>query len=193
MSDDDAFTPLTTARDNVHAMEIRSLLEAEGIDVFVQGEHHRSLEGALGVYVDLVVKVRRGDLDDARVLLEEAEFAEHLPAQEVAAEDVDDESIHRFIEQSPDADRPKVAGPRPIFAVLLAILLPIGAGHFYVKKRAIGLVIGALLLIDWILYTRGWNVTLAILGLVAVDAIGAAITARRARQLAQLDSAREPS
>jgi hypothetical protein len=50
-----------------------------------------------------------------------------------------------------------------------------------------------LLLIDWILYTQGWNVTLAILGLVAVDAVGAALTARRARALAQLDTAREPS
>jgi glycosyltransferase involved in cell wall biosynthesis len=34
--------------------------------------------------------VRRSDVDDARELLEEAKYAEHIPAEEVAAEDVDD-------------------------------------------------------------------------------------------------------
>jgi hypothetical protein len=183
VTEEDPFTRLTSARNNVHAMEIRSLLEAEGIEVFVQGENHRALEGMLGVYVELFVMVRKSDIDDARELLEEAKYAEHIPAEEVAAEDVDDESIHRFVAQSPDENRPRVTGPRPIFAVVLAVLIPLGAGHFYVKKRVIGAVIGSLLLLDWILYIRGWNVTLAVVGLVAVDAIGAAITAKRMRAL----------
>jgi hypothetical protein len=179
----DPFVRLTTARDNVETMGIRSLLESEGIDVFVQGEHHRALEGALlGAFVELVVMVRRSDLDDARELLEEAQYAEHLPAEEVAVDQIDDASIHRFRAQSPDEHRPSLRRPRPALAILLAVLVPLGAGHFYVGKRGIGIVLGALLVLDWILFFRGWNVTFAVLALVGIDALGAAVSARRAGQ-----------
>ena len=178
---DDSFVLLTTARDNVDAMGIRSVLEAEGIEVFVQGEHHRAMEGAFGIFVELRVMVRRSDLDEARELLEEAKFAEHLPAEEIAAADVTDKSVHRFNERSPDVERTDTRRPKPIVAVLLAILLPIGAGHFYVGKRRIGMIIGALLIIDWILYLQGWFVAPAVIALVSLDALGALIAARRAQ------------
>jgi hypothetical protein len=44
---------LTTCSDAVEPMSIRAMLEAEGIEVFVQGEHHRAQLGFLGSYVDL--------------------------------------------------------------------------------------------------------------------------------------------
>ncbi len=176
---DDPFVLLTTARDNVDAMGVRSVLEAEGMEVFVQGEHHRAMEGAFGVFVELRVMVRRSDLDEARELLEEATYAEHLPAEEIAAEDVADKSVHRFNENHPDEQRAEGRAPKPILAVVLAVLLPIGAGHFYVGKRRTGAIIGALLILQWILYLQGWNVTIAVLFLVALDALGAVIAARR--------------
>jgi hypothetical protein len=178
---DDSFVLLTTARDNVDAMGIRSVLEAEGIEVFVQGEHHRAMEGAFGIFVELRVMVRRSDLDEARELLEEAKFAEHLPAEETAAADVADKSVRRFNEDRPDIERTHERRPNPIVAVLLAIVLPIGAGHFYVGKRRTGMILGALLVIDWILFFQGWTVTLAVVALVAFDALGALIAARRAQ------------
>lgn len=186
MAEDDAFTLLTTARDNVEAMSIRSVLESEGIDVFVQGEHHRALEGMLGAFVDLRVMVRRSQLDDARELLEEAAYAEHLEAEPVQADEVEDASIHRFVERSPepaetddDASLEPTRRRHPALAVLLALVIPIGMGHIYAGRRLIGAIVGSLLLIDWVLMLRGWDVSLAVLGLLAFDAIGGALAARR--------------
>ncbi len=176
---DDPFVLLTTARDNVDAMGIRSVLEAEGIEVFVQGEHHRAMEGAFGVFVELRVMVRSSDHDEARELIEEAKYAEHLPPEEVADEEVVDKSILRFKESHPEEQSADKKAPKPVLAVVLAVLLPIGAGHFYVGKRRTGAILGALLILQWILYLQGWNVMIAAGFLIALDAFGALMTARR--------------
>ena len=81
--DPNAMVLLKICRDQVDAISTRALLEAEGIEVFVQGEHHRAMEGALlGAMIELRAMVRFSDLEDARELIEELDYAEHLPAED---------------------------------------------------------------------------------------------------------------
>lgn len=190
----DGLVLLTTARDNVDAMGIRSVLEAEGIHVFVQGEHHRAMEGMLGIFVELRVMVPRSQLDDARELLEEAAYAEHLPPEtEPVDEEVDDRSIGRFRDRASEAEASSASAetdqPRrhPGLALLLSVLIPLGAGHFYAGRRKTAAILGTLLVIDWILFAQGWNVTVAVIFLVMFDALGSIVAINRANARASMD------
>ena len=180
---------LMTCRDQVEAMGVRSLLESEGIEVLVQGEHHRALEGAL--LGALRVMVRRRELDDARELLEEAAYAEHLPPDADDAP-IEDNSVLRFREQfdDPDAEAPTsdVPARKPAMAVALALLLPFGTGHMYARRHLTGVAIGIALLVNFTLWLRGWFVLPAVVALVAFDAIWSSVAVRRDLQRRALDA-----
>ncbi len=185
---------LMTCRDQVEAMGVRSLLESEGIEVLVQGEHHRALEGALlGAMIELRVMVRRGDLDDARELLEEVAYAEHLPPDDEVAP-IEDKSVLRFREQfdDPDADVPTSDAParKPAMAAALAVLVPFGSGHIYARRPVTGAAIGVALLVNFVLWLQGWFVLPAVVALVGFDAIWSSVMVRRDLQRRALDAAR---
>jgi hypothetical protein len=189
VTDPDELVLLTTCSDSVEPMSIRAMLEAEGIEVFVQGEHHRAQLGFLGSYVDLRVMVRAHDLEDARELLEEAAYAEHLPHDD-GPEVEDDPSMRRFRErigELPDespGDAVQGAGsvrPRPAaLAAILACSLTFGTGHMVARlwSTAAVLAITELFLIGMLLGGRA-IAAIAIAALVLYDAIGGTLAVRR--------------
>lgn len=173
----DSFVLLKTCRDDVEAMSLRSLLEAEGIEVFVQGEHHRAVEGALmGAMIELRAMVRQADLDEARELIEELDYAEHLPAEPVPA-DPDDKSLQQFRDRetgtNPDAPR------NPTSAVWRAMLLPFGGGHLYAGRTGVAAVLAAIQALNVILGLLGWGVGTAVMSLIVFDALFSAAALRR--------------
>lgn len=76
MSDD--MVVIHTAHDNAEADIIKSILEEEGILVFVQGYNHRSMLGMVGTYIDINIMVPERDAERARKYIAEAA----IPQQE---------------------------------------------------------------------------------------------------------------
>src|SRR5690606_30791179 len=116
--------------------------------------------------------------------LEEEAFAEHLPPEPSDAP-IDDPSVLRFRESldDPDAelrlDRHTPSPRIPAVAVVLALFIPIGAGHFYARRPLFGAAVFLGVMLDFSLWLRGWFVAPAVLGLVAFDAIGSFLAVRR--------------
>ena len=164
-------------------MSIRGLLEAEGIEVFVHGENHRAMEGALlGAMIELRAMVRFSDLEDARELIEELDYAEHLPAEDVEP-DPDDRSLQQFQTREVQTfDTSRSSGK----AALLAIVLPFGAGHFYANRRGFAGGIAALQLLNLGLLLQGWTVWRMAIATVIFDAVFSGVAIRRDRQRAKL-------
>lgn len=190
------FVPLTTCRDDAEVIGIRSVLEAEGIRVFVQGEHHRAVTGRLfGAMVELRVFVQRADLENARELLEEVEYAEHLPPDNVEA-DPKDRSLQRFLEEHDEAseplvepDLPKNLSPRRSWvAVLIALFVPFGIAHLYARRPGRALVLFVLLVMTFALKFTFANVWLVRVVLVSLDAIGAVLAIRQDRAKGYLEA-----
>lgn len=136
---DDELVLLTTCGNTVEAAATKSMLEAEGIVVFIHGEHHRAQLGFLGTYVDLRLMVRAAALSDAKELLEEAKYAEHI-APEDDGSAADDLSIQRWRERAgsepatTDDDELTVPALRPrsiAVPIALGIVLGLGTGHLY--------------------------------------------------------------
>ncbi len=182
--DPDTLVLLKICRDQVDAMSVRSLLESEGIEVLVQGEHHRAMEGALlGAMIELRAMVRFADLEVARELLEELDYAEHLPAEEVEP-DPDDRSLRQFQERSPAVP---AARRDARVAAALAVVLPFGAGHFYAGRKGFALGIAAIQLFNLVFWLKGWNVSRMVLLVVVFDAVFSGVAIRRDRQHDALD------
>lgn len=165
--DPDSLVLLATYSDQAEAMTVRGLLAAEGIDVFVHGENPIAMEGSkLGSVVELRVMVRFDDLDEARELVEELDYAEHLPPEAVAP-DPADRSLQAFNTRSP-ATQP---GKDPTKAALLALLLPLGTGHYYAGRSRTGATLAVLQIACVVLWSQGWTVWPAMLGVAVFDAL----------------------
>ena len=164
-------------------MSIRGLLEAEGIEVFVHGENHRAMEGALlGAMIELRAMVRFSDLEDARELIEELDYAEHLPAEDIEP-DPDDQSLQQFqTREAVKFDTSRSSAK----AALLAVVLPFGAGHFYAGRRGFAAAIAALQLLNLGLALQGWMMWRMVIATVIFDAVFSGVAIRRDRQRAKL-------
>ncbi len=181
--DPDALVLLKICRDQVDAMSVRGLLEAEGIEVFVQGENHRAMEGALlGAIIELRAMVRFKDLDEARELIEELDYAEHLPAEPVEP-DPDDKSLQQFqsrhvapIDTTRDSRK----------AALWALLIPFGAGHYYAGRHGFAACIAGIQLLWFALALQGWFVWHLVLTMAVFDAVFSGVAIRRDRERAKL-------
>lgn len=181
--DPDTLVLLKICRDQVESMSIRSMLGAEGIEVFIHGENHRAMGGALlGAVLELRAMVRFSDLEDARDLIQELDYAEHLPAEEVEA-DPDDRSLQQF--QSREIETVDT-GRSSDKAALLAVVLPFGAGHFYAGHRGFAAGIAALQLLNLGLALQGWAVWRMAIAAVLFDAVFSGVAIRRDRQRAKL-------
>ncbi|MEM6292478.1 MAG: DUF2007 domain-containing protein [Myxococcota bacterium] len=177
---------LTVCRDQVEAMTVRSLLEAEGIEVLIQGEHHRALEGSLlAAAIELRAMVRFADLDDARELLEELAYAEHLPAEPLDA-DADDKSLQQFQQRAPAPTKAR-AEKSPVIAGVLALVIPFGAGHAYAGRSFIGGAIGLVQFVNIALALQGWNVWRVAIAAVVFDVIFSGVAIRHAAAREALD------
>ncbi len=182
----DALVLLTVCRDQVEAMTVRSLLESEGIEVLIQGEHHRALEGSLlAAAIELRAMVRFADLDDARELLEELAYAEHLPPEPVEA-DADDRSLQQFQARPPVPSRAR-APKSPMLAAGLALIIPFGAGHAYAGRPVVAGVVALVQFINIAMYLQGWGVWHVALGVALFDAVFSGVAIRHAAAREALD------
>lgn len=164
-------------------MSVRSLLESEGIEVFVQGENHRALEGGLlAAVIELRVMVRFKDLEDARELLEELDYAEHLPADPIEP-DPDDKSLQQFQQREL---KPLDPTRDPRKAALWALLIPFGGGHFYAGRRGYALALALVQCLNVAFWMAGWGVTQMALMLVVFDAVFSGLAIRRDRERARM-------
>jgi hypothetical protein len=164
-------------------MSVRSLLESEGIEVFVQGENHRALEGGLlAAIIELRVMVRFKDLEDARELLEELDYAEHLPPESVEP-DPNDRSLQEFQKRELT---PIDTTRDPAKAALFALIVPFGGGHFYAGRRGSAAVLAVIQCLNVLFWLQGWGVLKMALAVVAFDAIFSGLRIRRDRERAQL-------
>ena len=64
-----SLVPLQSCASVEEAAMLRGVLQAHGVPCVVQGEHHRSLLGMLGPYVEVRLLVPAGQLETARRLL----------------------------------------------------------------------------------------------------------------------------
>ncbi|MEM6989104.1 MAG: DUF2007 domain-containing protein [Myxococcota bacterium] len=92
----DNLVELTVCQSHAELIGVRSLLESEGIDVAVVGDQHAGTGGMLAAPNPLRVMVGAGDLDLARELLEELDYAEHLPAEPSSSQDEGGRSMEYF-------------------------------------------------------------------------------------------------
>jgi hypothetical protein len=165
----------------VEATATKSMLESEGIDAFVHGEHHRAQLGFFGPHVDLRVMVRASQLPDARELLEEAEYAEHLPPDEPAPA-IDDASVQRWREHAGEEPQPSAdddlerrpARPRSLgIPIGLGLVVGLGTGHLYGGRFALGAALGIAQLLVGAYVPSPW-MWVALVALRLVDALGGA-------------------
>ncbi len=77
----DSPVELTVCQSHAELIGVRSLLESEGVEVAVAGDQHAGTGGMLAAPNPLRVVVAADDLELARELLEELDYAEHLPAE----------------------------------------------------------------------------------------------------------------
>lgn len=136
-ADPNALVSLVKAETEVDARALCAHLGAHGVEAVIQGEHHRSMLGVLGAYIEPALLVKASELEQARRLVEEyraaaraeedpeleAELAREAEGAAVEAEDLGikprpQEALRRS---------PKRAG----VAILLALVPGLGCGHFY--------------------------------------------------------------
>lgn len=194
MSEDD----LVTIRQVQNALEadmLTELLAGEGIVAVTPGAtHDHMLGGLLGPALQIPLKVARRDADRARRILDA--LVEH--------DGVDEDDLPSRIPNEDDdlgGDGPYRGGPlpedelwrekKPHIAVAAALIFPFvlglaGAGHFYARSHAMGLL---LLVSYWVCI--GALCSGQVIGLVAIpfiiamDAIGAALAVSQARVAAE--------
>lgn len=116
-----------TAHDNAEADIIKSVLEQEGIPVFLQGYNHRSMLGVVGGYIDINIMVSERDAQRAEQYISEGDVA--LPS-EIESDVRNDEAIK---EEKQKEKQPK----RWVFAIVLPFLVP-GLGSYYVGRGDVG-------------------------------------------------------
>lgn len=85
---------LRTCNGNDEASLLRSVLEARGIQCHVQGEHHRSLMGLIGTFIELHLMVPAEQADEAARILQEAAEAPPAPPVTEPADAAPHEPAH---------------------------------------------------------------------------------------------------
>jgi hypothetical protein len=179
---------LTSCGNPVEAGALREYLEANGVQAFVQGEHHSSMLGQMGSFlIDLNVLVQQRQLGEAQGLLEAFENAEPLDEDDGSYDDDDGGGL---IELDPNPPRAELrvgrVGRRPKIAALLALVPSFGFAHFYTGAFIRGFILAAVETAGILLLAT--NLTLGI-GLIALAIfVDLAAGSTRAGELA----AREP-
>ncbi len=190
-SDQEAGTMVrvASAGSNEEASILRSYLEHHGIQVYVQGENHRSMLGMVGAYIDLHIMVPAKAAEEAKTLLEEFHAAEDegeladgrgpFRDEDDDDEDDDDESSTRELEL-----RRAVRGAR-----MVGLFLPFGTAHMAAGARRPGLVFIAASLAGFVMGI-GSKASLGLLWPIAVvlDFLLVPSTLRRRRHAQQTPS-----
>jgi len=131
MNATDDLVHLVSAGSNAEASVLRSFLENHDIQVYVQGENHRSLLGMAGAYIELNIMVPESQAEAARDLYREFEAA--------AVEEEEEEDDEADPNWRSEGDR-KQARKKAMFA---ALVFPFGGAHFSIGAPLRGLLLGA--------------------------------------------------
>jgi hypothetical protein len=140
-------------------------LEDHGVPVQTGGGANTALP-MMGL-TDVRILVPREDLERAVQVLE--------------AMRTDRPEMHPFRDAPPEPYEAPVAKRKPAFAIVLALLVPIGGGHFYARHGAAGAILAAGTLGGWLASYFGVRSLLwASALLVAGDALLSPLAVRRA-------------
>ena len=150
----DELVPLCQCWDLAEAHVIRASLEARGIPVLIEGEHHRGMMGMVGAAVTLRVMVPASQLEVARDLAsdlipdlggapidDDQELGKGLsPARRPPAEDlVDYPDDGGELDEAEQDELPTLRKKSLAVALLLAALgLAIGLLHIYAGEEKVG-------------------------------------------------------
>jgi len=118
-------------------------------------------------------------LTDVRILVPRDELERARQALEAMRGGRADE--HPFRDKPPEEYEAPVAKRKPAFAFMLALLVPIGGGHFYARHGATGTILAAGILGGYVaalFWNRSVIYTCALL--VALDAVLATFAVKRA-------------
>jgi hypothetical protein len=173
---------LTDCHNPVEAGALREYLQANGVFAYVQGENHSSMLGAIGsIMIELNVLVQRGDLDEARDLLEAFTNANPISDEDWAEGGDDDDDSADLVD--PPQARLSISkiGKNPVTAAMLGIVPSFGFAHYYTGAfirgglLAVTEVIGIMLL--------GTNLVLGIGLIASAMFVDIAAGAQRASEL----------
>jgi Putative prokaryotic signal transducing protein len=154
-------------RDRFESEVTVSFLEDHGIRVQTAGGSNWALPTIS--MTDLRLLVPRGDLERAQEVLRAMSSA--------SAE------VHPFRDAPPEPYDAPVAKRSPIFAVMLALLVPIGGGHFYARHGAAGTLLAGGILGGFLGGAMGMHFFVWGSGLlVLADVVGAPFAVRRANR-----------
>jgi Putative prokaryotic signal transducing protein len=175
-ADDDDWVEIGRFDDRIGAEMIRDFLADHDVRVALHGNPQATRMTWSQTSDVIRIVVPRADLENAKEALEAMTAGEQHPFRgpTPAREDDEDEARGATIE------KPRSASS----ALALAIIVPIGAGHFYARHGAAGIILCAGMLGAFLAsivggqpaFLRAWGI------LVVVDAIGAFFAARRYNQ-----------
>jgi hypothetical protein len=139
---------IASARDSAEAALIRSMLEAQGINVSVTGEQHASLLGGNSPMISLDVWVDREDGERAAELIaamRDGDSGSALDEEtDVGEGDLDDYDRDLAVKRDDAPKRDVHWGlelrRRTAIAVSVSFLISFGAGHVYARAFGRGLV-----------------------------------------------------
>lgn len=165
MTDAADWVELLRMHDRVQAEITVRFLEDHGVRVQISGGANTALP-TLGL-TDLRLLVASEDVDRAEQALE--------AMREGRAD------AHPFRDQPPEPYEAPVAKKKAPFAVMLALLVPVGGGHFYARHGAAGTILAAGV-IGGFLASIGWtrSAIYTCWILVLIDAVFAPLAVRRA-------------
>ncbi|HVH99252.1 MAG TPA: DUF2007 domain-containing protein [Enhygromyxa sp.] len=185
----DELVPLCQCWDLAEAHVIRASLEARGIPVLIEGEHHRGMMGMVGAAVTLRVMVPASQLELARELAsdlipdlaggshgDERELGEGLsPARRPPDEDLvdypddDDDALDEAEQDEAPAPRKKSLA---VAALVAALGLAVGLLHIYAGQEKVGGILFVIAMTGLALWIVGQPLGLVILmGVWLVDIV----------------------
>jgi hypothetical protein len=133
-ADEDEWVELRRFDDPLRADMVKNFLRAHGVHVGMRGDPGvTAVLNRFATIVDIRLDVRQSELVSAR---------EALAAMEAEGVDQPFRGGHR-VETEEVAEDKEPAPRKTAFAIFLAMLFPIGAGHFYAGHTAAGTLLGA--------------------------------------------------
>ena len=166
----------------IEVRRFNDFVEADLVEQFLRDHGlrvQRTGNGAASMGLDRFTSVI-----DIRLLVPASSVLDAREALEAMATEVQDAPYRGQApapEQAPDPDEPKEARRSPRAAFMLALLFPIGGGHFYARSNATGILF-ALAMLGGFGATVVLGVPTLLFGallLVPLDAVGAYFAARR--------------
>ncbi len=160
--DADDWVEVRRFTDPIGANMIRDFLADHGVRVAIRGNPEATRMTWSQTSDILRIVVARADLDIAKEALEAMTAGDQHPFRGLAP----------AAEQS-EGEEPFVKPRRGPFAIVLAVMVPIGAGHFYARHGAAGTLLCSAIVGSWLGMWLGHDeLAVSAAALVMMDAVG---------------------